>query len=146
MSSARHGKKAAVLKKLLRPYTLSANEGWHCDFGVDFVIKASELREGSGAAVLVYETRAGEEPEAHAHPTEDEMFYVLEGAITFFCGGERFDLQKDGFIYLPHGMQHSYLIPNEDPVRLLVVTAPVRDGASGGWGGFVGEMENAETD
>jgi quercetin dioxygenase-like cupin family protein len=31
------------------------------------------------------------------------MFYVLEGAITFQCGEDRFDLEKGGFIFLPHG-------------------------------------------
>lgn len=125
-----------------QPYALNAGEGKHYDFGVDFIVKASEVREGSGAALLVYETRAGEEPSAHSHPSEDEMFFVLEGEITFFCGDERFNLEKGGFVFLPHGMDHSYQITGTNVVRLLVVTAPVREGVRGGWGGFVGEMES----
>jgi quercetin dioxygenase-like cupin family protein len=69
------------------------------------------------------------------------MFYVLEGAISFRCEEESFDLEKGGFIFLPRGIQHGYTICSKDPVRLLVVTAPVRDGSSGGWGGFVADME-----
>jgi quercetin dioxygenase-like cupin family protein len=66
---------------------------------------------------------------------------VLEGAIRFRCGGQTFDLEKGGFIYLPVGIEHGYTILSDDPVRLLVVTAPIREGSSDGWGGFVSDME-----
>ena len=69
------------------------------------------------------------------------MFYVLEGAITFQCGETAFDLEKGSFVFLPHGVKHSYAIRSQDPVRLIVVTSPAREGASGGWGGFVADME-----
>jgi quercetin dioxygenase-like cupin family protein len=126
-----------------RPYALKAGEGWMYRIGIDFTIKAGEVQEGSGAAVLEYVTRKGEEPADHTHSNEDEMFYVLEGAITFRCGDETFDLEKGGFVFLPSGIQHSYVIPNEETVRLLVVTSPLRDGLSGGWGGFVADMQNS---
>jgi len=125
----------------MRPYALEAGEGWTYRFGVDFCVKAGEVRDGSGAALLEYVTRQGEEPPSHTHETEDEMFYVLEGAVTFRCGGETFDLEKGGFVFLPHHTEHSYTIRSQGPVRLLVVTSPAREGASGGWGGFVSDME-----
>jgi quercetin dioxygenase-like cupin family protein len=109
--------------------------------GIDFTVKASELQNGNGAAFVEYVTRKGEEPSSHTHQTEDEMFYVLEGAITFQCGGATFDLKKGGFIFLPSGIEHGYTIRSEEPVRLIVVTSPVRDGSSGGWGGFIADME-----
>ena len=124
-----------------RPYALKGGEGWTYRLGVDFTVKAGEVQEGSGAAVLEYVTRQGEEPEPHTHQTEDEMFYVLEGALTFRCGEETFALERGGFVFLPRGIEHGYTIRSEAPVRLLVITAPVREGSSGGWGGFVGEME-----
>src|SRR5258708_31573171 len=116
----------------IRPYALKAGEGWTYRFGVDFTLKAPEVQDASGAAVLEYVTRQGEEPPDHTHSTEDEMFYVLEGAITFRCGDKTFDLEKGGFIFLPRGIQHGYTIRSKGPVRLLVVTSPVRDGSSGG--------------
>ena len=125
----------------LRPYSLKAGEGWTYQFGIDFIVKSGEAQAGSGAAILEYVTRKGEEPPDHTHPTEDEMFYVLEGAISFHCGGENFELQRGGFIFLPRGIEHGYSIENENSVRLLVITSPVREGASGGWGGFVSDME-----
>jgi quercetin dioxygenase-like cupin family protein len=124
-----------------QPYALHAGEGWTYQFGADFCVKAGEVREGSGAAFLEYVARKGEEPEGHTHETEDEMFYVLEGAITFRCGEQTFDLESGGFCFLPHGIEHGYAIHGDDPVRLIVVTCPVREGARGGWGGFVADME-----
>ena len=125
----------------IRPYSLKADEGWTYRFGIDFTVKSGEVQEGSAAAFLEYVTRKGEEPPSHTHETEDEMFYVLEGSITFRCGKETFELEKGGFIFLPHGIEHSYTIHSQDPVRLIVVTSPVREGSSGGWGGFVADME-----
>jgi len=114
--------------------------------GVDFHVKAGEIQPGSGAAFLEYVTRKGEEPEDHAHPTEDEMFYVLAGAITFRCGEESFDLEQGGFIFLPHGVTHGYTIRSEHPVRLIVVTTPLRQPTGGGWGGFVADMESGQAE
>jgi quercetin dioxygenase-like cupin family protein len=128
----------------LRPYVLKADEGWTYRFGIDFTVKSSEVQKGSGAAFLEYTTRKGEEPPSHIHQTEDEMFYVLEGAITFRCGEATFDLEKGGFIFLPRGIEHNYTIPNEEPVRLIVVTSPVREGSNGGWAGFVADLESGQ--
>ncbi|MFN8492521.1 MAG: cupin domain-containing protein [Caldilineaceae bacterium] len=123
------------------PYALKAGDGWRYRFGIDFIAKASEVQTGSGVAVLEYSTQQGEEPPDHTHPTEDEIFYVLEGAVTFHCAGKTFDVEKGGLIFLPRGIEHGYTIRSAGLVRLLVVTAPVRDGVSGGWGGFVADME-----
>ena len=124
-----------------KPYALNPGEGWTYQMGIDFTLKARERRPGSGSAVLEYKTRKGEEPDPHTHPTEDEMFYVLEGEITFHCDGQSFDLGQGGFIFLPCGSQHSYTI-RQDPVRLLVITSPVRE--TTGWGGFAGDMEGGD--
>ena len=128
----------------IRPYALRQGEGWVYRYGIDFTLKAGEVQNGNGAAVLEYRTRKGEEPPSHTHRTEDEMFYVLEGAVTFQCGDETFDVETGGFIFLPAGIRHGYTIRSEDPVRLLVVTAPLRGQGSDGWGGFVSDMETGQ--
>ena len=128
----------------LRPYALAEGHGWTYRFGIDFTVKSSEVQPGSGAAVLVYVTRTGEEPPDHTHPTEDEMFFVIDGSITFRCGGESFDLEKGGFMFLPRGIKHGHTIRSEGPVQLLTITSPVRESAGVGWGGFVADMENGQ--
>ena len=128
----------------IRPYALQAGEGWTYRFGIDFTVKASEVQYGNGAAFMEYVTRKGEEPPSHTHQTEDEMFYVLEGVITFRCGETSFDLEKGDFIFLPAGIEHRYTISGEDTVRLIVVTSPVREKSSAGWGGFVADLESGQ--
>lgn len=127
----------------LRPYALKAGQGWTYRFDVDFIVKAGEMREGSGTAVLEYVTKKGEEPPDHTHRTEDEMFYVLEGNVTFRCGEDTFEVDQGGFIFLPRGIEHTYSINSDHPVRLLVITSPVRE-AAGGWGGFVSDLESGQ--
>ena len=127
-----------------RPYALNEGEGWTYRFGVDFIVKAGEVQEGSGSAFLEYVTRQGEEPPDHTHGSEDEMFYVLEGAVIFRCGDKAFDLERGGFVFLPRGIEHGYTIRGDAPLRLIVVTSPVRDAPGGGWGGFVGDMESGQ--
>jgi quercetin dioxygenase-like cupin family protein len=127
-----------------QPYALKAGEGWTYRLGIDFTIKASEVQNRNGAAFMEYVTRKGEEPSPHIHYTEDEMFYILEGSITFQCGEATFELEPGGFIFLPSGIRHGYTIQGEDPVRLIVITSPAREGASGGWGGFIADLESGE--
>jgi quercetin dioxygenase-like cupin family protein len=125
----------------IRPYALKAGEGWTYNYGIDFTVKAGELGRGRRLAFVQYRTRAGEEPGEHTHPTEDEIFYVLRGALTFRCGGETFEVEDGGFVFLPRGVPHDYTIRGEGEVDLLVVTSSAQEEAVGGWGGFVADVE-----
>ena len=123
------------------PYMLKSGEGSMYRYGIDFTVKAGELQPGRGAAFTEYTTRKGEEPPDHTHPTEDEIFYVLSGELTFRCGGESFDVEDNGFIYLPKGIKHGYTIRSEKPVRLIAVTFPTSTTSGTGWGGFIADLE-----
>ena len=125
----------------MQPYTLKAGEGWTYSYGIDHTVKAGELGQGRGAAVIEYTTQKGEEPPLHTHGTEDEVFYVLAGQLTFHCGDQNFDVEEGGFMYLPQGLEHGYTIRSDGPVRLLIVTFPVRTPSSG-WGGYVADVES----
>lgn len=67
---------------------------------------------------------------------------MLQGALTFRCGDDTFEMDDGGFVFLPRGIEHGYTIRSDD-VRLLVVTAPAQEDAVGGWGGFVADLEAA---
>jgi quercetin dioxygenase-like cupin family protein len=125
----------------MRPYALQAGEGITYKYDINFTLKAGELQPGRGATFIEYTTRKGEEPPTHTHPTEDEIFYVLKGDLTFRCGDETFDVREGGFAYLPMGIEHGYTIRSDGDVRLLVVTYPVIDAVDKGWGGFVADIE-----
>jgi quercetin dioxygenase-like cupin family protein len=125
----------------MRPYALQAGEGWTYRYDIDFTVKVGELNPGRGAAITEYTTKKGEEPPDHTHATEDEVFYVLQGEITFRCGGETFDVGTGGMVYLPQGIEHGYTIRSEGAVRLLIVTFPTRTTAGQGWDGFIADLE-----
>ncbi len=125
----------------IRPYALKTGKGWTYNYGIDFTVKAGELGRGRRVALVEYTTRAGEEPPEHTHSTEDEIFYVLQGALTFRCRHETFDVEDGGFVFLPRGIEHGYTVRSEGDVRLLVVTSPAQEDAIGGWGGFVADVE-----
>src|SRR5579864_2836064 len=126
----------------IEPYHLRRGAGRSRNIGIDITVKAGERQTRHGAAVIEFVTRKGEEPGNHVHPTEDEMFYVLEGRLTFTCAGKRFDAAPGSFVFLPKGLTHNYEIDGDEPVRLLVITAPPRARKSNGWGGFVGDLES----
>jgi len=126
----------------MRPYALKAGEGRTYTYGIDFTVKVGELGGGPGLALVEYTTRAGEEPPEHTHGTEDEIFYVLKGDLTFRCGDETFELSSGGFIFQPRGIEHGYRIQSKGDVHLLVITSPTGEHAAGGWGGFVAEFES----
>jgi quercetin dioxygenase-like cupin family protein len=125
----------------MEPYHLRRGTGATYNIGIDVTVKAGEFRSGHGAAVIEFTTRKGEEPGDHVHDTEDEMFYVLDGELSFECDGKRFEVETGGFVFLPRGLTHNYTIRSDSDVRLLVITAPPRD-AGEGWGGFVGDVES----
>jgi quercetin dioxygenase-like cupin family protein len=126
----------------MRPYALKAGAGWTYRYGVDFILKAGELRAGPRLAFVEYTTRAGEEPPDHTHATEDEIFYVVRGDLAFHCGSETFQVTDGGFVFLPRGIEHGYRIGSDSEVKLLVITSPADEHAAGGWGGFVADVES----
>lgn len=65
----------------------------------------------------------GREPSRHVHHTDDEGFYVLEGDITFFVGERIFEAGPGTFVFLPHGIPHSYTFES-DVARMLAIIAP----------------------
>src|SRR5436305_591111 len=126
------------------PYALQVGQGWtyrFAELGIDFVVKIGEQRHGRRLSLFELTTRAGEEPPTHTHATEDEIFYVLDGELTFRCGGDRFQVAAGGCVLLPRGIEHGYRITGPGEVRLLVITAPAPDDGVREWGGFVGSFE-----
>lgn len=125
-----------------RPYALHRGEGATYSFGPEFIVKAGELGRGRRLAFVDFTTRIGEEPGDHTHPTEDEIFYLVDGSVTFRCDEETFALEAGGFVFLPRGVQHGYTIVSEGTCRMLVITSPADEDASGGWGGLIGDLES----
>lgn len=44
----------------------------------------------------------------HVHDDADEIFYVLEGNLTFFVGKKRIEAAPGAFVYLPRFVHHGF--------------------------------------
>ena len=47
----------------------------------------------------------------HVHEDADEIFYVLEGNLTFFVGEQRIEAAPGAFVYLPRFVHHGFVTP-----------------------------------
>ena len=106
------------------PTTVPPGEGealWA--FGVLATIKASTETSGGQVAVIEHLAPRGAGSPLHVHHREDEWFYVLEGSVTFWVGGELFEAGAGAFVYGPRDVPHTFLVSSEQ-ARFLLVTEP----------------------
>jgi quercetin dioxygenase-like cupin family protein len=114
-----------------RPVALGANEGeayWF--FGTLVTIKAGSEETSGGAVITENLAPRGSGSPLHVHRREDEWFYVLEGELTFWVGGELIVAGLGGFVYGPRDIPHTFIVSSEQ-ARFLLVTEP------GAFDGFV---------
>jgi mannose-6-phosphate isomerase-like protein (cupin superfamily) len=62
-------------------------------------------------------------PGAHAHP-EDDVFYVLEGTMSFLIDGAWVDCPKGSFVLAPGGAIHDFQNRSAQRAGVLNVSAP----------------------
>lgn len=80
--------------------------------------------ETSGRLGLIeVAARRGTEPPRHVHHWEDEIVYLLEGALVFSLDGEEIRCAEGNCLVLPAGREHTYRVESEE-VRLLVMVVP----------------------
>ncbi len=88
-----------------------------------FSILAGSEDTGGRFGVMEMVAPKGLEPSRHVHHRDDEGFYVLEGNITFYVGEETYEAGPGTFVFLPHGVPHSYTFET-DVIRALAIVAP----------------------
>ena len=72
------------------------------------VFKADGAETGNGYSISEWWLEphtAG--PGAHSHP-EDDVFYVLEGTLSFLLGDRWVEAPKGSFVIAPGGMTHDF--------------------------------------
>lgn len=101
-------------------------------------LRATATQTGGSIGFVEQVLNAGSGSPYHVHHNEDEYFYVLEGAIRFFTGGQSSVLGPGGFAFLPRDIPHGFRVEGNVQSRVLVLTTP------GGFEGFVAEMSTPE--
>jgi mannose-6-phosphate isomerase-like protein (cupin superfamily) len=120
--------KASSLKPILRRQ--DEGEAWWF-LGSLATVKASKAETSGNLSVLEFLNPPGFAPPLHRHIEEDEMFYILEGAAEFHCGGQILTAGPGDFVLLPVGVAHSFVVGSDEPLRALQFTTP------GGFENFV---------
>jgi len=59
----------------------------------------------------------------HVHPSQDEIFYVIEGAYQFLVGDQKFKLTVGDSIFLPRAVPHAWTQASEKG-KMLVTMQP----------------------
>ncbi|MFD1277824.1 cupin domain-containing protein [Streptomyces kaempferi] len=68
----------------------------------------------------------GHAPPHHIHEDEEEVWFVLDGEVTFFVGDQRHDLVPGQVAYGPRGVPHSYLVRSPEGARIAALFSPAR--------------------
>lgn len=82
--------------------------------------------EETGGAVCVMENIVGigGGPPPHTHSREDELFYVLEGEVTFEVEGKTMVAKPGTSVFAPRGQRHRFFNASGKPAKMLVTLMP----------------------
>src|SRR5580704_13905306 len=90
-----------------------------------FLAKGSET---SGRfALMEYHTKPGNEPPPHVHDREHELYFVLEGAMRFYCEDKTLDIGVGDVVFLPQGKAHAFTCTSDVVRTLIFVQATGKD-------------------
>jgi len=104
------------------PIALARGEGEALWFlGGLTTIKAASAQTAGRVAVTENLAPRGSGSPLHVHRREDEWFYVIEGELTFWVGGETIVAPAGSFIYGPRDVPHTFVVSSEQARFLLVV-------------------------
>lgn len=105
-------------------YALTPDTGTHTWFlDTRMSVKAGGDQTDGAFTFIEWSAPLGFGPPRHIHHHEDEAFYLIDGSITVECGDRRWTVDPGGFVFLPHGIAHSFVV-SDGPVRALQITSP----------------------
>ena len=89
---------------------------------VEFLARSEHTPRFNLAVITIAPHADG--PGEHAHPAEDDAFYILEGELSFTVEGEDVVAGPGTFVLVPPGVRHSFANRGGAVVRLVNVHAP----------------------
>jgi quercetin dioxygenase-like cupin family protein len=108
-----------------KPYLLDNEEG-QCLQSLGTLVTIKATTEQTGGVFNLFEVSCPWDytTPLHIHYTEDVAVYVLDGAFTFFLGGEKKEAVAGSFFYQPRGTPHGFRVKGGTPTRILYMTIP----------------------
>ena len=102
---------------------LDSGEGEALWFNNDLLTVKATGAQTDGAFLVVEElARRGKVTPLHDHPDEEETFYVLEGELLFHLDGNDRSVGAGGFVSVPRGIPHAFLVTSEVARSLILIT------------------------
>ena len=111
------------MENLLDVYALQKDEGqaiWFLDT-LTFV-KATGEQTGGAFGLIEQILPAGSGSPYHMHHNEDEIFYIIQGEVTFISGDRVIKAAAGSYVFLPRNIAHGFR--TDTPTRLLLQTIP----------------------
>jgi len=106
-------------------FVLGPREGPAYGFhGTRVVIKASGGQTHGQLGVMESTYPPGLSVRTHVHAGEDEMFYLLAGELTGYCGEDAWTARAGSFVFVPRDQPHSFTVTSAGPATALVITGP----------------------
>ncbi len=62
----------------------------------------------------------------HRHHETDEIWYILDGQLTFRIGSQQLQAEGGTYVVVPRGVVHGLVNTSPDPVRYLLMLTPGR--------------------
>ena len=111
----------------LTPILRRPEDGRIVSLGTGGEVTLKVEREDSSGSMTAYEftvppRTAG--PPIHIHRTWDELFFVLEGEMTFLLDEETHTAPMGSTVFIPRGRQHTFWNAGDVPARQLTVFTP----------------------
>ena len=98
----------------------SAGEGdHHWLLGVLATVKAGSDETDGAMTIAEFEAPPGWAVPPHRHLDQDELFYVLDGEVTFWCDGTETTFTRGGMAWLPRQKPHLFEVSETGPARLF---------------------------
>lgn len=82
-------------------------------------VKADAADTDGRLTVVEFEIPSGWSVPPHRHREEDELFYVLDGEVTFWCDGGEATFTRGGMAWLPRMKPHTFTVTGSTPARLF---------------------------
>lgn len=120
----------------MKPFVTLPDEGrtMQGPAGGPLTMKALGDQTAGSTTALENVIAPGEGPPLHLHRAQDEIWYLLEGALRFRLGDEVSHAPEGSLVFVPRGTPHCFQNVEGEPARILVVFTPA--GMEGFFEGF----------
>ena len=109
-------------------------------WGDRYSFKTTASESNGAHALLEMTVNPGSGTPPHIHHAEDEMFYIVEGELSLWCGDQKTVAKPGAYVAVPKGTVHRWANESNAPAKSLVFLVP------GGFDEFLMKIGTPMTD